>query len=84
LADAKDPEARASGREGKMQITRRMRGIRSVAVLAAAGFALGGCVGWDRVFPRGGDNTGQHPSAIAPSCWSSDHQALERALWRRR
>ncbi len=59
------------------------RAICSIAALAAASFALGGCVGWDRVFPRRGDSTGLHPAAIAPSSWSSDQQALERALWRR-
>lgn len=62
---------------------KRMRATRSIAALAALGFALGGCVGWDRVFPNRGGTGGTHPASIAPSGWSSDPQALERALWRR-
>ncbi len=62
---------------------KRARAARSIAALAAAGFALGGCVGWDRVFPNYNPGGNLPPAAIAPSCWTQDQQAWERALWRR-
>lgn len=66
-----------------MRNGRSVRAMRSIAVLATVGFALGGCVGWDRVFShRSGNPT--HPAGTAPSCWSSDQQSLERALSRTR